>query len=182
MQCGAGMPAWKGYGMKLLKAIDLVLDNLEKYACALLLAGLTAVTITKIILRIASLPSSWTEELARLMFVWCIYIGTAHAARYGKHLKVDILSTFVKDRGNYVFRLITNVSSILFFVLLSYIMTLVLQFMLVRPQRSAAIGYDMFFAYLSVFVCAVLSCIRYVEDIVRATVEYKEKRQAKEGV
>ena len=59
MQCGAGMPAWKGYGMKLLKAIDLVLDNLEKYACALLLAGLTAVTITKIILRIASLrPAS----------------------------------------------------------------------------------------------------------------------------
>lgn len=85
-------------------------------------------------------------------------------------------------RRNYVRRLITNVSSILFFVLLSYIMTLVLQFMLVRPQRSAAIGYDMFFAYLSVFVCAVLSCIRYVEDIVRATVEYKEKRQAKEGV
>lgn len=164
--------------MKILKAIDLVLDNVEKYICVLLLVGLTAVTIIKIILRIGNIPSSWTEELARFMFVWCIYIGTAHAARYGKHLKVDILSAFVKDRGNYIFRLITNVSSILFFVALSYIMTFVLQFMLARPQRSAAIGYDMFFAYLSVFVCAVFSCIRYIEDIVRATVEYKEKKRA----
>ncbi len=166
--------------MKILRAIDLVLDNIEKYACVLLLVGLTVVTIIQIVLRTLGSALSWTEELARLMFVWCIYIGTAHAARYGKHLKVDILSVFVKDRGEYVFRLITNVGSIVFFVILSRIMITVLQFMLTRPQRSAALGYDMFFAYLSVFVCAIFSCIRYVEDIVRATTEYREKRRAGE--
>ncbi|MDR2392294.1 MAG: TRAP transporter small permease [Planctomycetota bacterium] len=36
-------------------------------------------------------PISWTEELARFLFVWITLIGSAHAIAFGKHFRVDFL-------------------------------------------------------------------------------------------
>lgn len=158
--------------MKIIKYIDSVLDIAEKYTCIFLLSGLTLTIVIQIILRTVNYPLGWTEELARLMFVWCIYIGTIHAARYGKHLKVDVLSVLVKEKGTYIFRMITDISSVVFFIILAVIMVQVLEFLSIRTQVSASLHFNMIFAYAAPFVCSGVSILRYIEDIIKETKYY----------
>jgi TRAP-type C4-dicarboxylate transport system permease small subunit len=88
-------------------------------------------------------------------------------------LKVDILSIVVKDRGNYIFRLINSVSSIVLWTIVSYFIFLVVQRYLGRPQLSATLKLNMAYMYAAPLVCGIVSIIRYLQDIVRATWEYK---------
>jgi TRAP-type C4-dicarboxylate transport system permease small subunit len=108
--------------------------------------------------------------------VWCIYIGTGHAARFDKHLKVDILNIFLKGKGKFIFELLSNIATILFFIVLAMIMVNVLQFFTLRVQTSAALKLNMIYVYSAPFVCSLLSTLRYIENIARLTLGFKASK------
>ncbi len=82
--------------MKIVSFID---KHLEEVLCAVLLAVMTIVIFLQIVLRLLGLPLSWTEEIGRYMFIWLIYIGCASAIRKRKHISVELLDLFLKERG-----------------------------------------------------------------------------------
>lgn len=168
--------------MKFMNGFDAVMDRIERWICVILLIVLTTAIILQIVLRIFNVPLSWTEELARLMFVWCVYIGSCHAARFDKHLKVDILAIFMNEKGKYILNMISGIITIVFFCILTYIMVVVLKAFTVRPQTSPIMKFDMIYAYSAPFVCAVISSIRYLENLVRYTKDYMDFRKSSKEV
>ena len=58
--------------MKVLRFLD---ENIEKILCVVLLAAMSILIVVQVFFRYALNNSlSWTEELARYMFIWLIYI------------------------------------------------------------------------------------------------------------
>ena len=75
--------------MKLLKKID---ENLERWIMFLLLAGMTLVLGIQIFCRFVLNNSlTWSEELARFMFIWSTFLSIGFCLKEGISLKIDTL-------------------------------------------------------------------------------------------
>ena len=97
--------------MKVLHWLD---RHLEEAISVLLLAVITVVVTIQVILRETGSALAWTEELTRYMFVWLIYISSSYAIRLRGHIKVEVISLLLKERGKLVLDLISNVAFFVF--------------------------------------------------------------------
>jgi TRAP-type C4-dicarboxylate transport system permease small subunit len=64
-----------------------------EFLIGILVATTVCVTFVQVVCRYGLDASlSWSEELARYLFVWIIFLGSASAARRGQHMAVDLLA------------------------------------------------------------------------------------------
>jgi len=69
-----------------------VLDRTLKYALTLFSVVLTVSVFLQVLIRfVFKYPLPWTEEIARIAFVYCVFIGATIAVRQNSHLHVDAL-------------------------------------------------------------------------------------------
>lgn len=160
--------------MKIVSFID---KHLEEVLCAVLLAVMTIVIFLQIVLRLLGLPLSWTEEIGRYMFIWLIYIGCASAIRKRKHISVELLDLFLKERGKFVLNIISNVVFLIFAVILTYYSFSVVQ--RVSAQLSPAIRMPMSIPYSSVLVGGALMVVRLIQDTIA---RFKERKKEIDGL
>ncbi len=78
--------------MKALRFLD---ENIEKMLCVIALALMSAVIVAQVFCRyVLNSSLSWSEELARYLFIWMIYIGISYGVKLDKHICVDAVYTF----------------------------------------------------------------------------------------
>ena len=76
-----------------------VLDRTLKYALTLLSVVLTLSVFLQVLIRfVFKYPLPWTEEIARIAFVYCIFVGATIAVRENSHLSVDFLLVILPKR------------------------------------------------------------------------------------
>ena len=74
-------------------------DRLEEYLACLLLVALGALLTTQILLRyLFGLGWGWMEELARIGFIWVIYLGAVVGMRRHLHIRVTLGLVLLSDR------------------------------------------------------------------------------------
>lgn len=149
------------------RTIDKVLDFTETYVCGIIFAAMATIIMLQIILRTTGLPLAWTEETARYLFVWIIYISASKAVKKGKHLSVDLLSIALKGKGKQMIAIMVNLISLIFFLVLCFYGFKVINKLSLHPQYSAAVGYNMVFPYSAPFVGSILMILRAAQNIVQ---------------
>lgn len=155
--------------------LNKTLDFIEKYVTALLFAVMCAVIIIQIVFRFISWDVSWCEELARYLFVWIIYLAASKAVKDGKHLTVDILPIFLKERAQIYLNIFSTLATVAFFIALLYAGSLILPNMIARPQYSPANGINMVIPYLAPTVGTVLMILRAIGTILNDVKKLKNK-------
>jgi len=67
-----------------------VLDHAEEYIAVALLVALGVLLTVQVTLRYTiGLGYSWMEEIARMLFIWVIFIGAIAAMRRNLHIRVE---------------------------------------------------------------------------------------------
>lgn len=95
------------------------LDHATKYAVIAAMAVMTVLVVTQVVFRYAfSSAIDWSEEVARLAFVWAMFLAIPHGIRRGVHVGIDAL--FVKFSDNWQDR-IFRTSSVLAAALMAVI-------------------------------------------------------------
>lgn len=155
--------------------LNKVLDFIEKYVTAVLFAAMCIVVVIQIIFRFASLDISWCEELARYLFVWIIYLASSKAVKDGKHLTVDILPIFLKEKAQIILNIISTLATVAFFAALLYAGSLILPNMMERTQYSPANGINMIIPYLAPTVGTILMTLRAAGVIVNDVKKLRNK-------
>lgn len=155
-----------------MKVLSFLNKHAEEIMCAILLSAMTIVIFAQIVLRFFGLPLSWTEEVGRYMFIWLIYVGCASAVRKRKHICVELIDLFLKERGKFVISIISNVVFMVFAGILTYFGMLVVA--RVSTQLSPAIRMPMSIPYSSFLVGSILMLVRLVQDTVLRFHERKE--------
>ena len=75
---------------------DIVLDGVA----AVLLAATVSLSFVQVVSRYLLLISTpWTEELARLFFVWAVFLGAAIGVKRNLHTRVDFLFVRLPPRA-----------------------------------------------------------------------------------
>lgn len=166
-----------------MKVIHWLDKHFEEGLSALLLAAATVVIALQIIFRFMGAPLSWTEELARYMFVWLIYISCSYAVRKRAHIQVDLIPIMCKDTGKFILSIIADVCFFIFAVIITYYgIQMMYNVIFVKTQVSPAMGINMGYVYLSFVLGLGLTSIRLIQDVILRIKEYKELRAShKEG-
>jgi len=149
--------------MKLLKKID---KNLERWVMFLLLAGMTLVLGIQIFCRFVLNNSlTWSEELARFMFIWSTFLSIGFCLKEGISLKIDTLISLFPKKVQAVILLLGDVVMTVFFL---YLLPSAWEFAYAsveNGQTSAACGIPMYFVQGSLMVGFALAAFRAAQGV-----------------
>ena len=138
--------------MKLLKKID---KNLERWVMFVLLAGMTLVLGIQIFCRFVLNNSlTWSEELARFMFIWSTFLSIGFCLKEGISLKIDTLISLFPKKVQAVILLLGDV-----------VMTVFADASVENGQTSAACGIPMYFVQGSLMVGFALAAFRAAQGV-----------------
>lgn len=150
--------------MKILKWLD---ENIELYICVFLMSFMTLLIFVQVVMRYVFNNSlSWSEELARYVFIWLIYIGISYGCKLRKHIKIDAaLYLFPKKVRPYV----VLIGDLLFIAFAIYITVTGLAYSMAQIQynmRSPALKIPFQYIYMSTVVGFGLATIRQIQTII----------------
>lgn len=157
--------------MKTFLAFTNVLVGFAKWSAIAAAVVMTIMVFLQVIFRyVLGEALSFSEELARYMFIWSVAMGTALALRTHSHIGVEIFVELLPVRFHKLMAFIASLLSLLFFgLLIGYGFVMVGATM---DQESAALLLPMGYVYLAIpisgivlFVCEIAN---FLENL-RAT-------------
>jgi len=149
---------------KTIKWLD---EYLEISICVALMSIMTLLIFVQVIMRyVFSSSLSWSEELARYLFIWLIYLGISYGCKIRKHIKIDAaLGLFPKNTRKYVVIL----GDIVFFAFAIYIMVTGYELVLMQiklTKVSPALQVPLQYVAAAPMIGFGLAAFRQVQTIV----------------
>ncbi|WP_134703975.1 TRAP transporter small permease [Ammoniphilus sp. YIM 78166] len=152
--------------MNVLKKLNM---HFEEYVCMLLLSLMVLLILTQVASRfLLNMSLDWSEELARFIFIWLIYISISLAAKYNRHIRVEALKFVLPP---FLSKLVDLFALLCWLGFNGYMIfhgaDMVTQ-ILNTTQTSAAIGLNMGYIYSIVPIGFLLMSIRILQQICKA--------------
>jgi TRAP-type transport system small permease protein len=147
--------------MKLLTTINDIAIGFAKWCGISTAIVMTVMIFMQVVYRYVLADSlSWSEELARYMFIWSVAMGSALALKTRSHIGVELVVERLPKSLAYPAKIIASFVNLMFFALLIwYGFDMVIETM---DQESAALSLPMGYVYLAVplsgivlFICEI---------------------------
>ncbi|OBX11009.1 TRAP transporter small permease [Gallibacterium genomosp. 3] len=148
-----------------IKIINKILSSMCVVLCSILVLCVVWQVCSRYVLNI---PSTYTDELARFLFIWVGLIGAAYALGQKKHLAIDLLATKLETSPSKQNLLNVCINIIgLFFTLsiMCYGGMRLVQDTIAHGQISPVIGIQMGVVYLAIPISGLFMLIYLVRDI-----------------
>lgn len=150
--------------MKVIKWLD---NHLEVSLGMFLLTSMTIILFIQVIARrVFNNSLVWSEELARYIFIWLVYLGISYGAKQLRHIKIEgALALFPKFLRPYVI-LLGSLLFLAYSVIIIYTgYDLVLR-QVALNQISPALGIPLSVIYAAPVVGFLFAGIRQVQVII----------------
>ena len=165
-----------------MKKIREAWDNLEENLLLGMLLVLVVVIFMQVVMRYVARSSlSWSEELGRYLFIWMTWISTSYAVRHNRHLRIEVLTDFLSERGKLVLNIAAMIVWCGFGIFLINKGCEITAMLWRRGQITAALEIPMAVNYAAIPVGAALMSIRLVDEIVRSLKKLFALSDKKEG-
>lgn len=139
----------------------MFLRLLSRFVEGLVILGatviVTIVTIEVVLRYIFGLSLIFTEELARYLMVWIVFLGGALAVKDDSHIRINVLVQRLSPRLGQLVRIIAHGLTMLLLVVLTVEGTKILPRQL--DQMCITIDTSMFYFYLAIPVGSILMII-----------------------
>lgn len=149
------------------------LDALNKFVGGLIavaLAVMVVIVFWQVVVRFVlpklglTVSAPWTEEVARYLMIWSIFLGSAVAARYGLLIAVNALVDAVPERIGHQLKAISLVISIVFLASLTWYGCMWAQFG--ADESSPVLAISKVWLYLAMPVGAGLAMLNMLALLV----------------
>ncbi len=147
-------------------------DRFEEYLLVYSLMFSVALVFMQVVMRYVFGSSlTWSEELARYIFLWQIWLGASYAVKEHRHLRIEVIQDLLKTpRKKKYFELVSMALWLTFSLFMVYEGTSLTALLFERGQVSPAMRIPMGFAYASVPVGCALMSIRLIGEIYKMAV------------
>lgn len=76
-----------------------VLNRTEEFLSSTLMLGMVVIITVQVFCRYVLQSSlDWSEEIARYIFIWAVYLGASYALHKDRHLEITILRYYLPAR------------------------------------------------------------------------------------
>ncbi|QJB57410.1 TRAP transporter small permease [Pseudodesulfovibrio sp. zrk46] len=153
------------------------LDKVEGIISSSCLAGMAVIIAVQVFMRYVLQSSlDWSEELARYLFIWSVYVGCSYATQKDRHLEVTICRTvFGPTVAKYV-TIAAYICTVGFCACTTLWGFQMADFLAGTGQKTPALEIQMYWVFLSVPVGMGLMAIRTVQrilSILRGEVDFE---------
>lgn len=159
-------------------------DRLNKWLMVLLgvaFAIMSFVFFINIIARFAftaidiHIPVPWSQEIARYIMVWSVFVGSAVAARRDQLISVDLLIEVLPASVGKAIKISALLLTIVFFIYLTVI-GYGMAFDQGLRQTSPNMGFPMIVVYISMLVGSIIAVINIVTLLLDSLLTKKDIR------
>ena len=159
-----------------------VWDNLEEFIIIPLIFAMSIIIFIQVIARYVFQNSlTWSEELARYLFVWLVYFSVSFTARRQKHIRIDAaINLYPKKLRPYV-EILSEVIVLPFSIFIAVTGVTVFHKIAWSGQMSPAMGIPMQFVYAAPMIGLGLTAIRQVQTIVQKAKGLKNTEEVTEA-
>lgn len=159
----------------MIKKIAKAYNSFESTVLMISLAVIVAVIFSQVVMRYVFNDSlSWSEELARYLFVWFSWLGVSAGVKDNEHLRVEFLAMGLKRKGliktNEVVSIIVNLVWLATTVIVAYYGAVVVAGQMELGVVTPAMRFPVYFGYLCIPICSTLVGIRLIFNIGRSLV------------
>ncbi|MFM1655139.1 TRAP transporter small permease [Brevibacillus sp. B_LB10_24] len=149
--------------MSLKKLLD---ERLEEVFLVLTMVAMVVLIFAQVLCRYVFESSlSWSEELARYIHIWQIWIGASFAVRKREHIKVEAFKNLFNETGR---KCIDFIAIILWFCLAVFLAvagTSLVTTILSKGQSSPAMQLPMWLVYSAIPLGGLLMSIRLIQQL-----------------
>lgn len=161
--------------MKLLRFLN---DHFEEYLLVVLMVVEVVVVFAQVVTRyVFHSPLAWSEELARYMFIWLVWIGAAYATKLRKNIIIDVVAS--KFKGNV--KLISEIINFVLFVVLMLFMLWTTSTVMMQVYESNSMGtgthLPMWIVWLSLPLSMALNLLRYTQNFVYDMKHWNDRKE-----
>ncbi len=110
---------------------------------------------------------TWSEELARYIFIWQLWIGISYCTKNGTHIRVTVLKDLLSAKANRILEVIVIIIWFAFGCFVIYQGYEVAMRIASFGQKSPAMQLPMVYAYMAIPVGATLMNIRLVQNLIK---------------
>ncbi len=165
---------------KLLNIIFNRLRGILYFICVTSLSLMLIIIFTQVVTRyIFNYTFDWSEESARFLFVWTVFLGSALIIGEKGHMAVKLLSDKLKNTlAGAVLNIFIQLCSLVFISILivqGSKMSRVMMF-----QTSPALGIPMGYVYSIIPVTGILMLLYFIKDIISIISRAKALSRGKE--
>lgn len=148
--------------MKILKAIN---NKLEEVFLVILMAAAVIIVSAQIITRfILKTPLPWSEEVARYIFIWLVWVGAAFATKERKHIRIDVVVNKLPQIGQKACTIISTIIWIGFTIFMVYISFIMTSSVMSGGQTGTGSGIPMWIPYSAIPVGMALMLFRILQN------------------
>ena len=162
---------------KLLKGVRSVLYGFSVAAMSVMLMIIFAQVVTRYTV---GYTPEWSEELARFLFVWVVFLGSALIMGESGHLAVQFLpNKFKGTTFGTILDIIINVSGYIFIILLltqGWKMTSIMTF-----QRAPGLDIPMSWVYAIIPLSCFLMLLYLLKETIRIVKTISGRGTGQEG-
>lgn len=143
-------------------------DRLEEY----ILVGGLAVLVFLVCLQVTMryffhTGLTWSEEVARFLFLWLVWLGAAYAAKRGSHLRIEAFVQKLSPKSRSNVELVALLIWIVFSAFLTWKGAELTMILVKRRQLSPILEIRMAWAYAAVPAGAGLMLLRLLTRLAR---------------
>lgn len=145
-----------------------IMDHLEEFFMIPLIFAMSIIIFVQVIARYVFQNSlTWSEEMARYMFVWLVYFSVSYTARREKHIRIDAaINLYPKKMRPYI-ELVSEIIVLCFAIFIAITGYTVFGKIAWSGQMSPAMRIPMQFVYAAPMIGLGLTAIRQVQCIMR---------------
>lgn len=149
--------------MNILKWLD---DKFEESILVVSLIFTVIIIFAQVVMRYVFKDSlSWSEELARYIFLYQIWLGASLAVKRQSHLRIEIINAKLSPRNKIIFDTFAKIIWLIFSVFLAYMSLQLTITISQRGQLSPAMRIPMGYAYASVPIGSGLMAFRLIQQL-----------------
>lgn len=143
-----------------------ILPSIEMVVASTSLLMMTAITAVQVFNRYV-LESSldWSEELARYLFIWAVYVGCSYAAQLDRHLEVTIIRTMLNGKLARPATILASVLTLVFCIFATVMGVKFVIFLAGTGQKTPALEINAYWVYLCMPVGLGFMAIRTAERL-----------------
>ncbi|MEL7566153.1 MAG: TRAP transporter small permease [Dehalobacterium sp.] len=151
----------------MIKKIAQIYDKFEEYLLIISLVITVCLIFAQIVMRWGFNSSlTWSEELARYLFIWQIWLGTSIGFKDDKHIQITLVRDMFKNKGKFVFDIISRLILLAFCLFLVSVGFQMVDRLFSTHYLSAALRIPLFLVYLALPFSSFIVCLRILSKII----------------
>ncbi|SCX96112.1 TRAP transporter small permease [Desulfoluna spongiiphila] len=150
----------------MIKSTKSIINRSEEIFSSLALVMMTGITVVQVFNRYVLQNSlDWSEEIARYLFIWAVYVGCSYATQMNRHLEVTVIRNMFGGKFARPVTILAHLCTVVFCACATFWGIKFIMFLSSTGQKTPALEVQMYWVFLSVPVGMGLMALRTLERL-----------------